>query len=423
MKLFGTSGLGAAKAKPFAAKSHINRADRFKTAARVFREAVRQKPAANGQERAKSAPEAQGPDFKPKAPPEPAEPDREPGAHPAFRLRPLNIGQRVGQGARFCIRWTPFAVALIFVALVIRQVTDNFQAFAVGQADREKRETATPIKPPVIYQQGLTPLSSDDDRIPISALSKEYNLNDPMLVSKLTGIGAISVAGSRCTASLVGRRDFVVTASHCLVDSSKPWMRGRVFRFYSPICKQWYSGTSRYIRTRRFQERQDLDYAFLKLDTSVCDAAEPFQALTLTDEAARELKERSHPLLALSVQEFTDARRHREFPEAWERAKLRDRQYTVFGVFARFSKKHSNISSSDGAMRYLIEGADAFGGASGGPLLVSLDRGKSYQIIATLYGHRTHDKLGIYPRIKGEYAQNLEGYFAKWNEAEEGGAS
>ena len=119
-----------------------------------------------------------------------------------------------------------------------------------------------------------------------------------------------------------------------------------------------------------------------------------------------------------------DIRRKNDFPKARESAKSRHDEMTILGVFGRFSENHSNTGNEAGTLTYYFEGIDAFEGASGGAALISLDGGKSYQILATMYGYNEVSKIGIYPRIRGEFSQHIEEYFEKWgNNPAIGGAS
>lgn len=324
------------------------------------------------------------------------------------------IGRAIANSASFGVRWSPFMVAMFLTFVVLKNVTNDFEAFLIaGTPETAKDDGITPTEPPIIYEKGIEPFANIDDRVPISALSREYDLHDPMLVDKLTGIGAIYSSTGRCTASLIGRRDFLVTASHCL---SKSAAKKNPIRFYSVVCSAFYEGTTKYIRTFNARKNTDLDYAFIKLDAPACKDAEPFQAVTFTDEAAKQMRTRHYPLLSLSVFPFADIRRHSEFPEAKEQATFRYGTLTTFGVFGRFAKQRDNTAEQDATLTYYLEGGDPFNGASGGPLLASLDGGKSYQIIGVLYGHETYSKLSIYPRVKGDFAKQLEEYFALWDD-------
>lgn len=312
------------------------------------------------------------------------------------------------------IPWIPFYFALLFAFKIINEINPTLFSFSSNIDGKGSVIFNTPIDAPIIYEKGLVPHAHKDDRVPISVLSDEYDLNDPNLPKKLTGLGSLYIGNGRCTASLLGRNDFIITAAHCLPKPSKRNTAHIKIEFYSLTCKTFYTATKRFIKTDNPRRHIDLDYAFLKLDQPACADATPFQAVTLTDEAAKEMLEFSYPLLSLSTFEFEAVRRHAEFPKAWEKARERYNNLEAFGVFCRFSKPRDNIGQPKNALTYYTQGCDTFSGNSGGPLLVSLDGGKSYKVIATLFGHTFNGSENLFPRVKGVYAKNLESFYAEW---------
>jgi len=326
-----------------------------------------------------------------------------------------DVGRPLRELATATVAWTPFAIVVALGAALAQQ---NYQDI-VGPVE--------PVPPraesykPIIYEQGIQALGTKDDRVPLLALSEEYGLQDANLPAKLSSVGAIFTplkdrpsAFSRGTGALLGRRDFVVTAAHLFTGMG--WQASELgqagITIYIPVCDRSYPITDVYIKTTDPTRNIKLDYAFLKLGVPACEEAKPFQAATLTDEAVTEMAARHYPLLSLSTFRPEDTARAEEFPNALEVARAQAKPYLIYGVFCRFTDVANNIAGPSDALFYRAEGCDTYPGNSGGPLLVSLDAGRSYKLIGTLYGCR--GAYSCYPRIKGVYASDLETHFAKW---------
>lgn len=335
-------------------------------------------------------------------------------------------------------RWIPVYFAMLFAATALwvtipRGSSDAFNGDEIGavtpiepidiQGEPQIEPPIEPpieMRPPILYDRGLSDrdIAGTDNRVPVEALSDVWGLDDPELPAKLSGIGKLEWryedSVSTCTASLIHQR-MVITAAHCVTEDGLSAEPQKLW-FYSVACDSKYRAQDLYVKTHQPIGQTDIDYAYLLLESSTCPDAVPFQAVTLTDETALEIRERSYPLLSLSVFPFAATERHGEFPLAQSDALARYKSYTAFGVFCRLDPSQPTVSDIEDAFTHKTEGCSNFPGNSGGPLLVSLDFGATYQIFATNYGsiRGSDGRLGVYPRIRGEYARDLERIYSAW---------
>jgi len=304
-------------------------------------------------------------------------------------------------------RWSPLAFALLFawqVYSILNMQAREAEEQAAGQLPAQPPTVES--DQPILYEQGLQSLGGADDRVPLSALSGVYNLDDDTLEHRLAALGSVHTTSGRCTGSVLGRSDFVITAAHCLEGAS-----AQEVHFFSVACNASYTVDRIYVSPRYSLRRIAFDYAFIDLAEPVCDTVEPFQAITLTDDAVRQLQQQQYPLLSLSVFSFDETARHEEFPQARRQSLLRWQRLSGFGVFCRFAERNDLTGTDQEAVLYRTEGCDTFPGNSGGPLLVSLDGGQNYRVIATLFGCGSVD---CFPRIKGPFAADLERFYQRW---------
>lgn len=319
---------------------------------------------------------------------------------------------------------------LVYGITIIDSISSSIWSALLGSfTSIEGLPVAPPPKQIVLPPQTLPPArnygprlpekNETDDRVPIEHLSEEYGITDVGFLDKISAVGSVDTGVSYGTGSLVGRRDYVITAAHVFVRDGawKDRPLSGMF-FYSPTCNEKYPIEQVETGTKHPIKWKGLDFAFVRLARPACEAAAPFQVATLKEATLAHLTKAEHPMLSLGMYDVGDVPGAVNFADLVRKRKKTVGVYRrhVFGVFCRLEtlkKNPGNSNRSDSAL-YQTYGCDTYPGGSGGPLLASFDRGRSYKLIGVLWGSDHLNRFSVFPRSNGPFAELLSRTYTAW---------
>ncbi|MEL6467937.1 MAG: hypothetical protein AAFQ58_23485 [Pseudomonadota bacterium] len=260
------------------------------------------------------------------------------------------------------------------------------------------------------------PVPGRDDRTPLPFVGHVFELGDPALPAKLSGIGPVfwDHAGQGTGAMIAP--DVVLTTGHLFAERGK-WdgPHGRTEkppapsdgRIYLATCGRAYDFKAIELGSMAPRARLGLDYAIGVLAEPVCDAAQVLPvAETPNDLAGAE----DQILLNMGSYRFGDVPRYAQHPLYADRPTSdKFARYDVFGVRCRATGRDST-GNVDGLSTGLVvtSGCDGVPGGSGGPLVVSRDGGVSYSVVGVANSYMPSDsEYNNYTAVEGAFAAHL----------------
>lgn len=322
----------------------------------------------------------------------------------------------------FVQAWPVLVAALVSGAMIFSAAADDVtlpdwltDAFAAAPEVPVQPEPPAPA-PDGDTQIPFAPVPGRDDRTPVAFVSHVFELGDPNLPSKLTGIGPVywDHAG-RGTGALIAR-DVVLTTAHLFVEEGK-WdgpagltnkppspSDGRI---YLHACNRAYDLKAIHLGSMSPRARLGLDYAIVELAEPACDAAVILPVANTPGDLAGA---QDQILLNMGSYAFADVHHYANHPLfADQRASgNRFEQQAVFGVRCAATGRGDTGGVSDGSTAVIeTEGCDGVPGGSGGPLLASRDGGASYSIVGVANSYRPDTEYNNYTSIEGAFAKHL----------------
>lgn len=312
----------------------------------------------------------------------------------------------------------PGAAALALSALLIGVSAEEKLGIEIWPRLAETPSDPAPVPPAPIAPPlppgpaaPYGPVPGWDDRTPVEYLSQVFDLDDPYLAQKLSGIGPVFWIGGQASGTLIAR-DVVLTTGHLFArdgywEGASPDAplqpdpsNGSI---YLPACQRSYDFLHVELGSMAPRHNLGRDYAIARLSEPACDAARPLAAEILADTAIAALRPHEAILLNLGSYRFADLPRYANHPLF--RTEPPHHPYHVFGVRCRMSG-HSDTGGAAGLI--LTDGCDSIPGGSGGPLLVSLDAGATYRIVGVLNSYSTENReYNNFTRITGRLAAHL----------------
>ncbi|WP_195819424.1 trypsin-like serine peptidase [Roseobacter sp. MH60115] len=260
------------------------------------------------------------------------------------------------------------------------------------------------------------PAPGRDDRTPIEFISHVFELYDPKLTSKLSGVGPVYWDhATRGTGALIAR-DLVLTTGHLFAEDGK-WdgpfgptnkppapSDGRI---YIAACERTYDFRSIHLGSLAPRKRLGLDYAIAELSEPACAAATPLPLAHTPDDLVGAEEQILFNMGAYPIEEVERYATHPLFAERLKESSQFSRQ-TVFGVSCTAAGRRDTGDVAEGSTAVIeTEGCDGVPGGSGGPLLVSRDGGAGYSIIGVANSYRPDTEYNNYTRIEGAFAKHL----------------
>lgn len=311
------------------------------------------------------------------------------------------------------------SAAMIFTTAAEQVVLPHWllDAFTTPPALPDTPEQPAPSpEPKGKHEVPFAPVPGRDDRTPVAFLSHVFELGNPNLPSKLTGIGPVywDHAG-RGTGALIAP-DVVLTTAHLFVERGK-WdgpfgptnkppspSDGRI---YLHACNRAYDFKALYVGSMSPRTRLGLDYAIAELTEPACATATVLPVAHTPDDLAGAQKQ---ILLNMGSYAFADVDHYATHPFFADQAASNSRfdRQAVFGVRCDVTGRRDTGDVGDGTTAVIeTEGCDGVPGGSGGPLVVSRDGGASYSIIGVANSYRPDTEYNNYTRVEGAFAKHL----------------
>ncbi|MEL6201921.1 MAG: hypothetical protein AAFR39_06130 [Pseudomonadota bacterium] len=275
-------------------------------------------------------------------------------------------------------------------------------------------------EPPTVPEYALAvpyaPAPGRDDRTPLPFINHVFELGDPSLAAKLSGIGPVfwDHAGQGTGAMIA--QDVVLTTAHLFAERGKwegPFGLSEKSpspsdgRIYLATCGRDYDFKAIELGSMAPRAHLGLDYAIGVLAEPVCDAAQVLPvAETPSDLAGAD----DQILLNMGSYRFADLSRYAQHPlYAARPTSERFARYDVFGVRCQ-ATGHESTGDMDGLSTGLVitSGCDGVPGGSGGPLLVSRDGGVNYSVVGVANSYKPSDSAyNNYTAVEGAFAAHL----------------
>lgn len=318
----------------------------------------------------------------------------------------------------------PIPMAALICASMIVTAAEETVTLPDWLIDGLKKAPELPQDPPVPVPQPkalpapYAPVPGRDDRTPIPYLSLVFDLNDPALPEKLTGIGPVFWKHSGQGTGAVIAPDVILTTGHLFAKQGK-W-KGPVGlspkppaasdgRIFLEACGESYTISQIHLGAMAPRAQLGLDYAIAKLERPVCEAARVLPVAATPDDLSAP---QSDILLSLGAYRYADIPRYAQHSLLADRT-VGDTRYSVFGVRCLATGREDTGTSPDGSAAVIVtQGCDAVPGGSGGPLLLSRDGGQTYNIIGVSNSYRKDSEYNNYTRIEGAFAAHLAQFVA-----------
>lgn len=287
------------------------------------------------------------------------------------------------------------------------------------QEPEDKPEPAPVPKSKSAHAVPYAPVPGRDDRTPLAYVGHVFELDDPDLPAKLSGVGPVYWAhGGRGSGALIAP-DVVLTTGHLFAAKGK-WEgpHGLSHKPPSPsdgyiyleACAQSYPLKAIHMGSMAPRAGLGLDYAIVELAAPACpEAAVLPVALTPEDLVGAE----DQIFLNMGSYAFSDITRfatHPIFSGKAARTTSYERQ-AVFGVRCTPTGRDDTGSVADGSTAVIVtEGCGGVPGGSGGPVVLSRDGGATYSIVGVANSYRAKTEYNNYTSIEGAFAKHLSGF-------------
>ncbi|MGJ8530139.1 hypothetical protein [Maritalea sp.] len=317
---------------------------------------------------------------------------------------------------------TALCGAMIFTAAMEKIDLPDWLLDSFTQAPDvpETPKDVTPLPPAPDTRAGIpyAPAPGRDDRTPVPYISQVFELNDPTLPSKLSGIGPVFWDHSGQGTGTLIAPNLALTTAHLFVDDGKwhgplgmttkpPAPSGG--RIYLAACGRAYDLKAIHLGSMAPRRRLGLDYAVVELATPACAEA---TVLPVVETPLDLTSAQDQILLSIGSYSFADLPRYASHPlYAARPTSDKFARYDVFGVRCAATGREDTGDVAAGSTAVIVtEGCDGIPGGSGGALLVSRNGGTSYAITGVTNSYRANTEYNNFTSIEGAVAADLAAF-------------
>ncbi|MEL6416234.1 MAG: hypothetical protein AAFQ15_14950 [Pseudomonadota bacterium] len=325
--------------------------------------------------------------------------------------------------ARTLVNHWPLPIAaLMSGAMIVSTVMDKVDLpswLLDAFTEMPKEPDVVPSPPDTTAGIPYAPVPGWDDRTPLAYVSHVFELDDPDLPRKFSGVGPVYWRhGGRGSGTLIAP-NVVLTTGHLFAENGK-WEGplGLTRKppaptdgyIYLEACAQSYELKAIHMGSMSPRARLGLDYAIVELVTPACDDAVVLPVAKTPDDLAEAADQ---IFLSLGAWAFDAIDRYASHPVFAEKASTnvaRERQ-AVFGVRCKPTGRDDTGDVADGSTAVIVtEGCDGVPGGSGGAVVVSRDGGATYSIVGVTNSYRPNTEYNNYTRIEGAFAKHLQSF-------------
>ncbi|MEL6646281.1 MAG: hypothetical protein AAFQ05_01030 [Pseudomonadota bacterium] len=318
---------------------------------------------------------------------------------------------------RWIDHWPVLLGAAVCLVMVLASATDDLDLewkwLSGGLSVEQPPEPA----PRVRHAIPFAPSPLRDDRTPLAYLDWVFGLDDPDAATDLNGVGRMFwFERNEATGALIAP-NVVLTTAHVFAEDglwkadgelSPERPEARNGRIYLEACGRSYRFA--HIRLGDIAPRVPtlgLDFALAVLEAPACPEASILPVAIpphdLVDHA-------DQILLALGSYPIADITAYADHPIFAGRAG-RDMSFSAFGVRCAATGIRPTGEVAEGATSLIAtEGCDGVPGGSGGPLVLSRDGGKTYNIVGISNSYSPDTEFNSWTRVHGAVAAQLRAF-------------
>lgn len=326
------------------------------------------------------------------------------------------------------------ASLFLFVAAAAEQVEVPDWLKGLVEDVLPEMPDAEPEPPVVAAPVPYAPIPGRDDRTPVAYLSQVFQLGDPGLPAKLSGVGPVFWAhAGRATGALIAP-DVVLTTAHLFVERGKwdgPYgltekpPAASDGRIYLEACGRAYDFAALELGSLSPRSNLGEDYAIAVLAQPACPEARVLPVSLGPEDIGAGGP--GQVFLDVGSYRFDEVTRYATHPLFTGRTARTDgmHQLALYGVVCTPLHNQATKPVAGGSTGLIISsGCDGRPGSSGGPALLSRDGGATYSIVGVSNSYRKHDpEYNNYTRVEGAFAAHLARHAALVDLPEMDGAS
>ncbi|MEM9238471.1 MAG: hypothetical protein AAGB07_00720 [Pseudomonadota bacterium] len=324
----------------------------------------------------------------------------------------------------FCAHW-PLPIALflsafVFVAIAAEDVTlPDWLIDVFVEAPESPPEPPTPVPAPESkHAVPYAPVPGRDDRTPIEYVSHVFELDDPALPQKMSGIGPVFwVTGGRGTGAMITPTVVLSTAHLFAKDGKWKGPTGLTHKQPSPngariwidICGRSYDFKSIEVGSMAPRSNLGLDYAIGVLNEPVCSEATILPVSLGPDDIGAGGSDQI--FIDAGFYSVTEVVRYAQHPLFLDRPILPEgmQRYALFGTRCEATHNRAEQAAPTGSTGLIIsKGCFGRPGSSGGPAVLSRDGGATYSIVGVSNSYSKRDpEFNNFTRVEGALASHI----------------